>query len=119
MGSILPCTETTGSSVGVLDQMATSTGCVPDMTLNASSLKFTKLVGKHHPNIFEFMEAMTKEQAVKELKPAQHNATIPPPQKKKYQTVNQRLPQFKQEYVMGERSVLSFLLADGHLLKLE
>ena len=100
--------------------MATSTGCVPDMTINASSLKFTKLVGKHHPNVFEFVEGMRKEQAATELKLAQHNAAIPPPQKmRKYWVVNQRLAQFKQEYVMGERSVLSFLLADGHLLKLE
>ena len=29
-------TEAAGSSVGILGQMATSTGCVPDMTLNAS-----------------------------------------------------------------------------------
>ena len=80
-------------------------------------------MGKHHPNIFEFAEAMRKEQAATELKLAQHDAAIQPPHKKrKYQIVNQHLTQYKQEYVMGERSVLictSFLLADGHLLKLE
>ena len=70
-------------------------------------------MGKHHPNIFEFVEATRKEQA-------QHDVALPPPQKKrKYQIVNQRLAQFKQQYVMGERSVMSFLIAAGHLLKLE
>ena len=78
------------------------------------NLKFTKLVGKHHPNIFKF------EQAATGMKIAQHDATMPPPQKKwKYLFVNQHLAQFKQEYVIGERSVLRFLLAAGHLLKLQ
>ena len=83
-------------------------------------MKYTKRVGKQHPNIFEFVEAMRNEQAVTEMKLAQHDAAIPPPQKKrKYWIVNQRLAQFKQEYVTREISVLSFMLAVGHLLKLE
>ena len=81
------------------------------------NLTFTKLVGKHHSNnIFECVEATRK------LKLAQHDAAIPPPppqKKRKYWIVNQRLAQFKQEYVMGDISVLSFLLAAGHLLKSE
>ena len=57
-----------------------------------------------------------KEQAATELKTAQHDAAVQPAQKKmKYIVVNQRLAQFKQEYVNGER----FLHAAGHLLKLE
>ena len=35
------------------------------------NLKFTKLVRKHHPNIFEFVDSMRKEQAARELKAAQ------------------------------------------------
>ena len=66
------------------------------------------------------MEGTRKEQAATELKLAQHDAAIPPPQRKrKYRIVNQHLAQLKQEYVMGERSVLSFQLAAGHLAKLE
>ena len=73
-------------------------------------------MGKHHPNIFEFVEATRKEQAATELKLAQHDAVIQPPQnKRKYQIVNKRLAQFKQEYVMEERFVLSFLFAAGQL----
>ena len=83
-------------------------------------LKFTKLMCKHRPNIFEFVEAMRKDQAATELKLAQHDAAIQPSQKKrKYWIVNQRLAQFKHEYVTRERSVLSFLFAAGHLLKLK
>ena len=44
-----------------------------------------------------------KEQAATELKLAQHDAAIQPSQKKrKYQIVNQRLAQHKQECVMGK-----------------
>ena len=32
------------------------------------NLKFTKLVGEHHPNIFKSLEVMRKEQAATELK---------------------------------------------------
>ena len=39
------------------------------------TLKFTKLLGKHHPNIFEFVEAIRKEQAATELKLAQRSHT--------------------------------------------
>ena len=55
-----------------------------------------------------------------ELKTAQHDAAVQPARKKKkYIVVNQRLAQFKQEYANGERSLLRFLHAAGHLLKLE
>ena len=66
------------------------------------------------------MEATRKEQAATELMLAQHDAAIPPPQKKrKYRIVNQHLAMFKQVHVMGERSVLSFLLGDVHLLVID
>ncbi|KAI0232130.1 hypothetical protein LSAT2_017539, partial [Lamellibrachia satsuma] len=49
-----------------------------------------------------------KEQAATKLKPAQHDAAIPPPQKKrKYRVVNQRLAQFKQE-LAGDRHTVTF-----------
>ena len=135
--------------------------------------KCSKLVRKHHPNIFEFVDAIRKEQAATELK-TQHDAAVQPARKKKkyivvnqrlaqfkqelktqqdaavqparnkskYIVVNQRLAQFKQElktqqdaavqpartkkiaqfkqeYAKGERSLLRFLYAAGHLLKLE
>ena len=64
--------------------------------------KFSKLVRKHHPNIFEFVDAIRKEQAATELKTAQHDAAVQPARKKKkyivVTLVNQRLAQFKQEY---------------------
>ena len=74
--------------------------------------KFSKLVRKHHPNIFEFVDAIRKEQAATELKTAQHDAAVQPARKKK-------IAQVKQEYAKGERSLLRFLYAAGHLLKLE
>ena len=84
------------------------------------NLKFSKLVRKLHHNILEFVDAIRKEQAATELKTAQHHAAVQPARKKKkYIVVNQRLAQFKQEYVNGERSLLRFLHAAGHLLKLE
>ena len=84
------------------------------------NLKFTKLVGKAHPNIFEFVTGIRKEQAATELKIAQNDVAMPPPAKKrKYQIINQRLAKFKSEYAQGERSLLRFLHAAGHLLKLE
>ena len=79
-----------------------------------------KVVGKHHPNIFQFVDAFKREQAATELKVAQHDAAILPPQKKKKHIVtDQRLAVVKQEYDSGRRAVLNFLLAAGHLLKLE
>ena len=61
--------------------------------------KFSKLVRKHHPNMFEFVDTIRKEQAATELKTAQHDAAVQPSRnKKKYIVVNQRLAQFKQEY---------------------
>ena len=82
-------------------------------------LEVHKTCGETSPNIFKFVEVMRKEQAATELKLSQHDAAIPPPpqKKRKYRIANQCLAQFKQEYVMGERSVLSFLLVAGHLLK--
>ena len=81
--------------------------------------KFSKLARKHHNNIFEFVDAIRTEQAATELKTAQHDAAVQPARKKKkYIVVNQRLAQFKQEYSNGERSLLRFLHATGHLLKL-
>ena len=61
--------------------------------------KFMKVSGKHHPNIFQFVDALKREQAATELKVAQHDAAILPPQKKKKHTVmDQHLAVFKQEY---------------------
>ena len=55
-----------------------------------------------------------------ELKDAQLDAAILPPQKKKKHIVtDQRLAVIKQEYGSGCRAVLSFLHAAGHLLRLE
>ncbi len=83
-------------------------------------MKFSKLVRKHHPNIFEFLDAVRKEQAATELKTAKHDAAVQPAQKKKkYIVVNQRIAQFKQEYANGERSLLRCMHAARHLLKLE
>ena len=49
------------------------------------------------------MEVVRNEQAATEPKIA-HDAAIPAPQKKRrYCIVNQRLAQFKQEYVCGDR----------------
>ena len=70
--------------------------------------KFSKLVRKHHPNIFEFVDAIRKEQAATELK-TRHDVAIQPARKKK-------IAQFKQEYAKGERSLLRFLYAAGYLL---
>ena len=79
-----------------------------------------KVVGKHHPNIFQFVDALKREQAATELKGAQHDVAILPPQKKtKHIVMNQCLAVFKQEHGSGRRSVLSFLRAAGHLMKLE
>ena len=77
-----------------------------------------KVVGKHHPNIFQFVDALKREQAATELKVAQHDAAILPPQKKKNHIVTYlHLAVLKQEYDSGRRAVLSFLRAAGHLLK--
>ena len=70
--------------------------------------KFSKLVRERHPNIFEFVDSMRKEQAATELKAARHDAAVPPArEKKKYIIINQRPAQFKQEYATGERNVFS------------
>ena len=45
--------------------------------------KFSKHTHKHHPNIFEFVDAIRKEQAATELKTAQHDAAVQPARKKK------------------------------------
>ena len=59
--------------------------------------KFMKVVGKHHPNIFQFVDALKREQAATELKVAQHDAAILPPQKKrKHIVTDQRLAVLKQ-----------------------
>ena len=61
--------------------------------------KFMKVVGKHHPNIFQFVDALKREQTSTELKVAQHDAAILPQQKKKKHIVrDQRLAVLKQEY---------------------
>ena len=71
-------------------------------------------------NIFEFVAAVRKEQENTELKIAQQEVALPPPAKKRrYQDINRRLAQFKQQYADGQKSVLDFLRAVGHLLKLE
>ena len=57
--------------------------------------KFSKLVRKHHHNIFEFVDAIRKEQAATQLKTAQHDAVVQPARKKKKYIV----AQCKQEYV--------------------
>ena len=38
-----------------------------------------KVMGKHHPNMFQLVDALKREQAATELKVAQHDAAILPP----------------------------------------
>ena len=78
-----------------------------------------KGLGKHHPYIFLFVDALKREQAATELKVAQHDATILPPQKQKHIVTDQHLAVLKQEYDSGHRAVISFLRVAGHLLKLD
>ena len=81
--------------------------------------KFFKVFGKHHPNIYEFVNAIKKEQSATDLKIAhQHVAMAPPKKKRKYRMLNERLQQHKEDYALRKKSVKEFLHAVGHLLKL-
>ncbi|KAK2192012.1 hypothetical protein NP493_41g06047 [Ridgeia piscesae] len=81
--------------------------------------RLMKVAGKHHPNIVQFVYALKREQAATQLKVAQHDAAMLPPQKKKNIVMGQHLAVFKQEYGSGCKAVLSFLGEAGHLIKLE
>ena len=67
--------------------------------------KFFKLAGKAHPNIYEFLTTVKKEQAGTELKLAMQDAAIPPPAKKrKYQDIN------KLDYAQKQCPILDVLV---------
>ena len=83
------------------------------------NLKFSKVLGKHHPSIFEFINTIKKEQSATDLKIAHQNVAIaPPPKKRKYRIINEGLSQYKQDYALGRKSLKEFLCAVGHLIKL-
>lgn len=74
-------------------------------------------VSAYHPNFWQFLVALRREQALNEVEIAKVLAgEPPPPQKQKYQDLTQRLTTIAAEY--GRRPILDFLRGIAHNLQM-
>jgi len=72
-----------------------------------------------HPNIFRFIETIKKVESAERAKLAQLSVgAAPPPRKRVYRDVENRIARLKEQLQRGEKSSMEFLDAIGHLLKL-
>ena len=79
---------------------------------------FSQLLGAYHPTIWKFIDGLKKEQSLNELKLEQFNAgQQPPPRKKKYRDVAERIKTLVSEY--GKRSNVDYIRGIAHNLSLQ
>ncbi|XP_046578263.1 uncharacterized protein LOC124285967 [Haliotis rubra] len=82
--------------------------------------RLKKIISKAHPNVFEMLSFLRKEQKLNEIKLVQYAAgRKPPPKRRKYIHVNSRLETLKQELRDGAMSVMVYADAVSHLMKLQ
>ncbi|XP_046558957.1 uncharacterized protein LOC124267998 [Haliotis rubra] len=82
--------------------------------------RLKKIISKAHPNVFEMLSFLRKEQKLNEIKLVQYAAgRKPPPKRRKYIHVKSRLETLKQELRDGAMSVMVYAYAVSHLMKLQ
>ena len=79
--------------------------------------KLSSFIGCRHPNIYQLLELITKEQATTEVLLVQLEAGSQPPQRKrKYVALDQRLDQVTQQYINGEKTIDEYIRAVAYNL---
>jgi len=77
------------------------------------------VIGKAHPNVYEFIQVIRDEQKMNEIRLVQYSAGQRlPPKKKKYQDLQRQLDVLKNRLERGDLDVVEFLDHVSHSIKL-
>lgn len=77
--------------------------------------KLNKTIGKLHPNIYELIECLKKEQANTELTVSRARlGAAPPPRRLKYREADDRITRLRDLYLNGESTTVEFLRSLRH-----
>ena len=81
--------------------------------------RLKRMVKKPHPNIYKLIDVFKREQAASEVTLQQlETGANPPPRKKKYRQLEQRVERIKEKMSAGQMSISEYLDAIGHLIGL-
>ena len=73
--------------------------------------RLNSFLGRRHPNIYQLMAFITKEQAVIDIEILQlHSGALAPPKKKMYIALECRIENLRQKYMSGELDIDEYLL---------